>query len=466
MFCRQCGSEIPNEAKFCTFCGAKTVAPKSQTDEVSNTSEVNESIDAQNAAEIDQEAETAPLLKDSQAETNSNTAEESTDIGETQDASTESIQTDASDATASSETNNLKAAVAQNKKRSRRRMPMILLVALALALATSVAYAAYRVYTDVWLPYQAEQEMQAKHPLKDADGDTVTSEVSGEPKNALQIADLMMMDPASIPDFLDEQGLNYDSVYGDGRWSINRFSYLDNEYQGSFDNSLFNTIGETSLYVGDDTSIVSPHSLGSVASKRMLKSGTEPAGIMVGNLPIRFGSTDDEISKFCEEANLGKPLEKFSSSGMPLRGGSAQSYKTWVYTGVASAKADEKILWYISANNEDNQVLFGCLKLDKAYELVSSYGLYTEDQWNSANNREKAKIAAQSLSQEYWLNLEGYRINVLTKKVEFENWNDASWKEGRSDKGGFVSPWDGTVVFDSDISNCFADTFQSETTDL
>lgn len=149
MFCRQCGSEIPNEAKFCTFCGAKTVAPKGQIDEVSNTSETNESINAQSAAAIDQEAETASLPEDSKAETNNNAAEEATDIDETQAAGTEPIQADASDATASSETSNLKAAVAQNKKRSRRRMPMILLVALALALATSVAYAAYRVYTDV-----------------------------------------------------------------------------------------------------------------------------------------------------------------------------------------------------------------------------------------------------------------------------------------------------------------------------
>ena len=41
-------------------------------------------------------------------------------------------------------------------------MPMILLVALALALATSVAYAAYRVYTDIWAPMQQEQQQKAQ----------------------------------------------------------------------------------------------------------------------------------------------------------------------------------------------------------------------------------------------------------------------------------------------------------------
>ena len=41
-------------------------------------------------------------------------------------------------------------------------MPMILLVALALALATSVAYAAYRAYTDIWAPMQQEQQQKAQ----------------------------------------------------------------------------------------------------------------------------------------------------------------------------------------------------------------------------------------------------------------------------------------------------------------
>ncbi len=48
-------------------------------------------------------------------------------------------------------------AVDSTKKRSRRRVPMIVLVALAMALAAGTAYAAYRIYNDVWLPSQQEQ---------------------------------------------------------------------------------------------------------------------------------------------------------------------------------------------------------------------------------------------------------------------------------------------------------------------
>lgn len=49
----------------------------------------------------------------------------------------------------------LRGAVNATKHRSRRRVPMVVLVALA-----GTAYAAYRVYTDVWLPAQQTQNEQ------------------------------------------------------------------------------------------------------------------------------------------------------------------------------------------------------------------------------------------------------------------------------------------------------------------
>ena len=54
----------------------------------------------------------------------------------------------------------LRGAVNATKYRSRRRVPMVVLVALAMALAAGTAYAAYRVYTDVWLPAQQTQNEQ------------------------------------------------------------------------------------------------------------------------------------------------------------------------------------------------------------------------------------------------------------------------------------------------------------------
>lgn len=54
----------------------------------------------------------------------------------------------------------LRGAVNATKHRSRRRVPMVVLVALAMALAAGTAYAAYHVYTDVWLPAQQTQNEQ------------------------------------------------------------------------------------------------------------------------------------------------------------------------------------------------------------------------------------------------------------------------------------------------------------------
>ena len=63
----------------------------------------------------------------------------------------------------------LRGAVNATKHRSRRRVPMVVLVALAMALAAGTAYAAYRVYTDVWLPAQQTQNEQ----IIEAPGETV-----------------------------------------------------------------------------------------------------------------------------------------------------------------------------------------------------------------------------------------------------------------------------------------------------
>ena len=194
MFCRQCGSEIPNEAKFCTFCGTKTVAPKPREDEgldprkakESNTAPDKGAVTDESAAqstngnatntasETDEQSSTTATPEEPIAQANNTgetpEAESATNVAISAANEPTSVVATIGNASAEtgnatqeqSETSSLKAAVEQNKKRSRRRMPMILLVALALALATSVAYAAYRVYTDIWAPMQQEQQQKAQ----------------------------------------------------------------------------------------------------------------------------------------------------------------------------------------------------------------------------------------------------------------------------------------------------------------
>ena len=104
MFCPQCGKEIPSEAIFCPYCRA----------EIHRTTASSERGNAFTASESEQ----------------------------------------------STEGQSLKSALRTNRKRPKKLLTQILIVALALALATSVAYAAYYVYTNVWLPSQQTQEQQ------------------------------------------------------------------------------------------------------------------------------------------------------------------------------------------------------------------------------------------------------------------------------------------------------------------
>lgn len=54
MYCRECGSEISNEAKFCNFCGTEAVKPKAQTNESVDFSEGQKPNEAQNSAIADE----------------------------------------------------------------------------------------------------------------------------------------------------------------------------------------------------------------------------------------------------------------------------------------------------------------------------------------------------------------------------------------------------------------------------
>lgn len=160
MYCRQCGSEISNEAKFCNFCGTRTVSPSNRTNGILCDSEVKQTGYAQGSTNADSiiPIESNDLGIEPQTTANNDRIKSAVPPA-ANDELDRAINANAATATRS---NNLKAAVVQNKKRSRRRIPMIVLVALALALATSVAYAAYRAYTDIWVPMQQEQQQKAQ----------------------------------------------------------------------------------------------------------------------------------------------------------------------------------------------------------------------------------------------------------------------------------------------------------------
>lgn len=127
MYCTKCGAKLPRDARFCMNCG-KPVAAIAYEKAAASTASSGKA-----AAPAAVPAKAAEPTGASSSSQNNPSSEQS---------------------------ETLRGAVNATKHRSRRRVPMVVLVALAMALAAGTAYAAYRVYTDMWLPAQQTQNEQ------------------------------------------------------------------------------------------------------------------------------------------------------------------------------------------------------------------------------------------------------------------------------------------------------------------
>ena len=200
MYCTKCGAKLPRDARFCTNCGkpvvaiapakvvestgapAKAAAPAASSEEAAapaapsakavvstfaseaadlGRNDVSSSDASSNGSSQNDSARLGSLQGDSSF---SDSSLESAAFADEPEKSCEAGACGASSVPQSSASSKrpetLRGAVNATKHRSRRRVPMVVLVALAMALAAGTAYAAYRVYTDVWLPAQQNQNEQ------------------------------------------------------------------------------------------------------------------------------------------------------------------------------------------------------------------------------------------------------------------------------------------------------------------
>lgn len=210
MYCTKCGAKLPRDARFCMNCGkpvaaiapAKVVEPTGAPVKAVNHAASSEGVFASAAASREAAAPAAapakavvPAFASEAADVGrhgtSPSGHPSNASSQNGSASFDSLQSDSSFSDPSSESaafadepeksceagacgassalqedvspkrpETLRGAVNATKHRSRRRVPMVVLVALAMALAAGAAYAAYRVYTDMWLPAQQAQNEQ------------------------------------------------------------------------------------------------------------------------------------------------------------------------------------------------------------------------------------------------------------------------------------------------------------------
>ena len=198
MYCTKCGAKLPRDARFCTNCGKPVVAiaPAKVVESTGAPAKAVNPVAASREAAAAAPAKTVvPAFASEAADAGKHGASPS---GHPSNASSQngsasfgSLQSDSSFSDPSSESaafadepeksceagacgassvpqedvspkcpETLRGAVNATKHRSRRRVPMVVLVALAMALAAGTAYAAYRVYTDMWLPAQQAQNEQ------------------------------------------------------------------------------------------------------------------------------------------------------------------------------------------------------------------------------------------------------------------------------------------------------------------
>ena len=162
MYCTKCGAKLPRDAKFCMNCGKPVSAIVSAKAVELKASPANAAVPTKVV-----EPTAAPLGRNDVSSSDASSNGSSLESAAFADEPEKSCEAGACGTSSVSQEDvspkrpeTLRGAVNATKHRSRRRVPMVVLVALAMALAAGTAYAAYRVYTDMWLPAQQAQNEQ------------------------------------------------------------------------------------------------------------------------------------------------------------------------------------------------------------------------------------------------------------------------------------------------------------------
>lgn len=450
MYCSQCGAKLPDTAQFCSQCGAPTAlhaadgtgenktmitAVGSRGDSRAGDNNLAEG-DACNAED---DSATSPLIgmpSDSKK----------SDAGSLEDGSQQSFV----QRMVAFRRTTLKAVPTF----------VLAIVAFFAAAGTAYAAFKVVTEVVIPVVEQLVDQFQgdlSRHDSDESDGEAGSNVVSaqGRPRNILQLGEIISMDAEDIPAFLEEQGLVYmeetkEWVYGDD--SDLTFGSLkdaglfcgkvgDEEYENCVqlhndaveaarftDEGVLLNIGTGELvatYVpginlGHDLLWLSHFSGGSQIEKSDLDDGVSiPDSIRVYGIPLPYvvesvedgvrtweaPLTDGDVEKLCGEImGLGKPLVIYRpataliSQGYGDASGLAFVDKTEVYASGMIEVRGEQCLWYFKysggTGNADGEA--GILSLEAAKGILEHSDLYSEEEWDAANDFSRAGMFIQS----------------------------------------------------------------------
>lgn len=415
MFCRKCGARLNDEALFCTQCGASA----SRTPHNADETPLDSPLPAQEAG------------------------------------------SDAANATA------FAAAMDETKKRGRRRMPLIVLVALAVMLASGAAWAAYTVYTEVIAPWiEAQQTMQTEEsqPAEGAGEEPASeekseSEATGDPQSILQVAEVLAMDAADIPSFLESQGMSAQA--SDSELAAMGYAAPATAWKCAFDDTApFSSLEESGIDIepqyypdnhGQDefaggpsvifgANAMPPHDIGFFdrdsydMQEDDLAAGSKPTNILVENLPLPL-LDESSVSAFVKACRLPEASALFSTDSI------VDWPKSFIATGFVAIDG-EQYLWYFGQVSYDSDTyglepyvdsFIGCCPASMAGEAVVDGSLYTQQEWAEADDDARALMAGQSILQGAHTSNGGYRTNLATGEPE----TLYSYQTGDVDENGY-----------------------------
>lgn len=414
-FCTYCGARLTRGAKFCTSCGARVEA---------------EGVSA--AAEQQNDADPDAFLSEADA------------------AGAEGAQ---------AEQKPERKGFSAFRRLTLKSVPLFIIFIIT-ALATALcAYALYRVVTEVVIPMMqpqtevVEDSPAVEEPAEETEEPVAEEEeapeeepevqasATGDPDNFMQLAELLAMEPGEIDAYLSDEGLyrytGGDAQLGnvvseDGAWLYGQvmgdvlrselpadqvdddsLSLLDMEGSGVFGGQGYLTYPagylSTEMQFGGDDCAIRLGWIDGPMTIEEIAAGQSPACAIIPAVAVNWLTESELRETAADLCGFQGEGSYYYIQGPYMDDG--QNWREAYFQSVAGFEdvREERYVWFVFQDGVDweesrdgiaaSQTSVGCMTMPTAKKMVTDTGLYSEDEWASADDEHKKMMFLQSYVQ-------------------------------------------------------------------